>query len=330
MKKVQQKAVLNWFRANLRPLPWRKTSEPYKVWISEVMLQQTTSAAVIPYYHKFLKRFPNLKSLASANIEDVYEFWSGLGYYSRARNLHKCAEILMSQYGGEFPSSHTELIKLPGFGPYTSRAVSSIANNEPVGVLDGNVIRVLSRVENKKTKWWETKARNQLQEMADQWVQGVKSSEMNQALMEIGSTICLPKSPKCLLCPMMKMCKAQKLQSWQSLPLKKPKRKKELWLWTAKIRRKAGKIYFIKNNYAPFLKNSWFPEGKAHKVEGAPDKYDFRHTITHHEIYVRIEDNKANIKNSEKGEWVLLDESRKHAPASLVQKAINYAMETKA
>ena len=327
MKKAQQNSILDWFNSNKRPLPWRKSISAYRVWISEVMLQQTTSAAVIPYYQRFLKRFPTLKSLASAQIEDVYEYWSGLGYYSRARNLHKCANVIQNDLGGRFPKTHEELIKLPGFGPYTSRAVSSIANGESVGVLDGNVIRVMSRYLNKKFEWWMPKVRNEMQEHVDTWVQGVKSADMNSALMELGATICIPKNPKCILCPLMKTCQGRKAQTWDQLPLKKPKRKKEIWVWTAEVRHRADKVYLVKNNYAPFLKNSWFPEGKVRQVSKQPQEFDFRHTITHHEIYVRIQSNRANIKSSENGKWVPFDESRKQAPAALVQKALEYAME---
>ena len=135
--------LINWYLANRRPLPWRKDKNPYTIWISEVMLQQTTVAAVIPYFERFIERFPNQHTLAQAELSEVYEYWAGLGYYSRARNLHASAKII-SDSG--FPEDYSQLIQLPGFGPYTARAVASLAFDQKVGVLDGNVIRVLSRV----------------------------------------------------------------------------------------------------------------------------------------------------------------------------------------
>ena len=160
-----QKNLIAWYQKNKRVLPWRASQDPYKIWISEVMLQQTTVTAVIPYYEKFLKLFPTVQKLAAATIEDVYEMWAGLGYYSRARNLHKSAVLLseMILSGNGFPQSYQQLLELPGFGPYTARAVSSLAFGEKTGVLDGNVIRVLSRKYGIDSDWWQTVARNDLQ-----------------------------------------------------------------------------------------------------------------------------------------------------------------------
>ncbi|MFN8943830.1 MAG: A/G-specific adenine glycosylase, partial [Pseudobdellovibrionaceae bacterium] len=152
-----------WYLQNQRPLPWRKNQNPYAVWISEVMLQQTTVQAVIPFYERFLKRFPTVKSLADASLDDVYSYWSGLGYYSRARNIHSAAQII-AQNG--FPQSYQQLMFLPGFGPYTARAVSSISFQENVGVVDGNVIRVISRVFGRNDDWWQNKQRDEYQKIA--------------------------------------------------------------------------------------------------------------------------------------------------------------------
>ena len=189
-KNSEIKALEGWFSTNQRDLPWRQTKDPYKIWISEVMLQQTTSAAVIPFFNKFTKRLPTLKKLAYAKDSTVKELWAGLGYYSRARNLHKAAKILTTYK--EFPQTYTELIKLPGFGDYTSRSVSSIAFKENVGVIDGNVIRVFSRRFNKPLEWCKTKDKKELQSLADSIVTDKDSSVINQALMELGATICTP------------------------------------------------------------------------------------------------------------------------------------------
>ncbi|MCB0368811.1 MAG: A/G-specific adenine glycosylase, partial [Bdellovibrionales bacterium] len=218
-----------WYLKNRRPLPWRAHKDPYAIWISEVMLQQTTVAAVIPYYERFISNFPTVKALANAPVEQVLENWSGLGYYSRARNLHKSAQILATK---GFPSSYLDLIELPGFGPYTSRAVSSIAFGENVGVLDGNVIRVLSRHFGIAEPWWETKVRKKFQDLVDQIVNKGNSSVLNQALMELGATVCTPEKTLCVLCPLNKTCYALKKDEVQKFPLKKKKPKMLLWSYT--------------------------------------------------------------------------------------------------
>ena len=225
MNKINAKDKNNlqtWYEKNKRPLPWRQNKNPYFIWISETMLQQTTTAAVVPFFERFISRFPTLNSLAHAKESEVVEAWAGLGYYSRARNLHKSSKILNELK--EFPKSYEELIELPGFGPYTSRSVSSIAFSQSVGVLDGNVIRILTRKHNLNIEWWKTKERRVLQDLADQYVKDKESSVINQALMELGATVCTPKNPKCILCPWLKSCEAKKNKTIDELPVKKAKK----------------------------------------------------------------------------------------------------------
>lgn len=325
MTKNDSSKLQKWFQENQRPLPWRENRDPYRIWISETMLQQTTTQAVIPFFKKFLKKFPTVKSLAKAEEADVLEAWSGLGYYSRARNLHKAAKEILQL--GSFPQSYEQLIQLPGFGPYTSRAVSSIAFSENVGVLDGNVIRILSRKENLKAQWWKTAERKQLQELADKVVYGFPANELNQAMMELGATICTPTSPTCYLCPWLKSCKSHKTNEHLDLPLKKPKKTKEIWIWEPYFELKKKNIPLTKNTYSPFLKNQWLFPGTARKVSAKPKSYDFKHNITHHEIYVCIKNNQKNIKkDKEKTDinWVHIDSLKKWNPASLLQKVIKH------
>ena len=196
--------LLEWFGHNQRDLPWRKNKDPYSVWLSEVMLQQTTVKAVIPYFNKFIKTFPKVERLAESSIEDIYELWAGLGYYSRARSLHKAAKEIVAL--GGFPTHHKDLLQLPGLGDYTARAVASIAFGEPVGVVDGNVIRVLSRRWNADWEWWKTGPKKEIQAIADLLASTENPSHTNQGLMELGSTVCTPKSPTCFLCPWQKRC----------------------------------------------------------------------------------------------------------------------------
>ena len=263
-----QAKLLQWFEEHQRPLPWRQKPKPYHILVSETMLQQTTVTSVIPYYHRFMERFPTLSSLASASEPDVVEYWAGLGYYSRARNLLKVAKEIKKLK--KFPRSYLELIRLPGLGPYTSRAISSIAFKESVGVLDGNVIRVLSRLYNLEMEWWKSAGRRVLQDLSDRAVCGVDSSCMNQAMMELGSTICTAQSPTCLICPLLDECQSQKAGRERSLPLSRPRKKREVWIWKPLLYKRRNEIGFVKNNYAPFLKGQLMLPGSAKKQQKNP------------------------------------------------------------
>lgn len=320
--KRDQERLLSWYRQGHRPLPWRKNRDVFRIWISETMLQQTTSAAVIPYFERFIEKFPTLHHLAKASETEVLKLWAGLGYYSRARNLHRAAQLLAEM--STFPRTYQELIELPGFGPYTARAVSSLAFDEPVGVLDGNVIRVLSRHYLKKVEWWTGTGRKTLQELVDHLVSEAKSSgEVNQALMELGATVCLPQNPKCLLCPWLKSCSAYKHDQVPMLPLKKPKRAREIWHWEAYVHRKKDKLALIRNNYAPFLKGQWILPGQTRKLRKKPPQYDFMHSITHHDIFVTVI--KSPLKMSLPSTdtvWVNPESLAEWTPASLVRKAL--------
>jgi A/G-specific adenine glycosylase len=317
---MNKQKLLQWYNQNKRDLPWRNTQDPYMIWISEVMLQQTTVKAVIPYYEKFLKKFPTVKSLSKASIKEVYTYWAGLGYYSRADNLHKASKQL-SQTG--FPKTHTELLEYPGFGPYTSRAVSSFAFKDKVGVLDGNVIRFLSRYHGLSIPWWENSSRITLQGYADNWVSNTDSSQTNQALIEIGATICTPKSPSCLLCPVRRDCTAYAKNLQDSLPLKKERKKNEIWIWEPEIYIQSGKIGFTKNNYASFLKGKMIFPGRVKKLKTAPKIYNYKHNITHHEIFVKLT-KKNKIATKDKLTWITKNQIVKINPASLIQKALKF------
>lgn len=197
--------LLTWFAKSARDLPWRRTRDPYRIWISEVMLQQTRVATVIDRYEQFTRRFPSLLSLALAREEDVLALWSGLGYYKRARMLHSAAQLLANTYGGSLPKSSLELRRLPGVGDYTAAAIASIAHNEPVAVVDGNVERVIVRlmaIPAATSKLSVTR----LKDAAGQLLDSKKPGAFNQAMMELGATICLPRMPLCVSCPVMEFC----------------------------------------------------------------------------------------------------------------------------
>ena len=200
---AEQRAFLRWYDANRRDLPWRHTRDPYRIWISEIMLQQTRVAVVIDRYERFLRRFPSVRALARAQENEVLAEWSGLGYYRRARNLHAAAKRLMQEHAGEFPSSSDALRKLPGIGRYTAAAIASIAFGEPVAVVDGNVERVLRRMLGNQLsgeRIWFT-----AQELLDVRRPG----DFNQSMMELGATVCLPTQPVCGDCPVRKFCRTQ-------------------------------------------------------------------------------------------------------------------------
>jgi A/G-specific adenine glycosylase len=313
--------LLAWYAQNKRALPWRANRDPYRIWISETMLQQTTTTAVIPFFERFVTRFPSLESLAVAPQEAVLEMWAGLGYYSRARNLHKSAQALHK--AGGFPRGHKELLEFPGFGPYTARAVSSLAFGEEAGVVDGNVIRVLARFYGEGWEWWRNKTRDEIQKLADAWVAGVPSPDMNQALMELGRTVCTPKIATCMMCPLRASCVALKEDLIATLPKPKPRRAREIWVWEPEIHREGGKLMLWKNTAVPFAKGHWVLPGIAKKVSAKPGKFDYKHTITHHDIYVTLQD----ARTTPAGEilWVEPKEIRKYAPTSLVQKALDAA-----
>lgn len=208
----------SWFAVYQRDLPWRRTRDPYAIWISEIMLQQTRVAAVIPYYERFLARFPNFHTLAESSEPDLLAHWAGLGYYYRARNLQKAAQIMHA--AGAFPSTFEEIRGLPGIGDYTAAAVASIGFDLPHAVLDGNVFRVLSRLGNDATNIASSVGRKHFSGKAEELLDHEQPGAFNQAMMELGATVCLPKNPQCLLCPVASHCKARKNGTQNTLPVK--------------------------------------------------------------------------------------------------------------
>jgi A/G-specific adenine glycosylase len=219
-----RKRLLVWFRQFQRDLPWRRTNDPYRIWLSEIMLQQTRVAAAIPYYERFLERFPDIQTLAAAPQEEVLRLWSGLGYYSRARNLQKAGQQIVAKHDGQFPKDREQVLDLPGIGTYTAAAILSIAFGEKYAVLDGNVARVLARLGAIRGDLRVSRRWLQLQVTADKYLDPESPGDWNQAMMELGATLCTPKSPQCLLCPAMQLCEGRKLGIAESLPEKRQKR----------------------------------------------------------------------------------------------------------
>ena len=215
-----RRALLAWYDEHRRDLPWRRTRDPYAIWISEAMLQQTRVETVIPYYERFLARFPNVETLATAEQDDVLGLWAGLGYYSRARNLHRAAQKVADEHGGVLPDDAAGLRKLPGVGRYTAGAVASIAFDKPEPVVDGNVVRVLSRVLGVREDVGAKSVIDHLWVQAGALARGPRPGDLNQALMELGATLCTPRAPRCLVCPLEGHCDAKRRGDAEELPRK--------------------------------------------------------------------------------------------------------------
>jgi len=318
-----KRALLAWYRANRRDLPWRRTRDPYRIWVSEIMLQQTRAQAVIPYYEKFLERFPTATALARAAEQDVLACWSGLGYYSRARNLQKAARLT----GGALPRDYQAIRDLPGVGDYTAAAIASIAFGLPYAVLDGNVMRVIARVTNDDSDTGAPRTRARFQQIAQQWLDSESPGAFNQALMELGATICLPRAPRCLLCPLVSCCEARGAGRETQLPVKLRKVAPEkidatlviverrgrilLWQRTPDSRRMAG--------FWELPAPEQLPELQAPREVGT-----FRHTITNHHYRFTVRAGEA-IRAPRPLRWIPIGDLRGLALSTTSRKALKLA-----
>jgi A/G-specific adenine glycosylase len=265
--------LLSWYDHHRRDLPWRDQPDPYRVWVSEVMLQQTQVTTVVPYYERFLQRFPALAALAAASLDDVLKAWEGLGYYARARNLHAAARLVVADYEGQLPDSYTELRQLPGFGDYTAGALASIAFGERVPAVDGNVKRVLARLFAVQDDVTRSATARRLRAIAADLVPPDRPGEFNQALMELGATLCTPTSPRCLLCPLNAGCDGLAQGIHESLPVRAPRRERPHYDVTAAvIHHDDGRLLIAQRKTEAMLGGLWeFPGGKCQPGETLPD-----------------------------------------------------------
>jgi len=275
--------LIDWYRKGHRDLPWRRTGEPYRIWVSEIMLQQTRAQAAIPYYERFLERFPTVTALAAATEEEVLALWSGLGYYSRARNLRRAAQHV-SQAGG-FPREYEAIRALPGVGDYTAAAIASIAFGRPHAVLDGNVMRVVARIEADSGDIASARTRQRFRAIAQEWLDPKQPGAFNQALMELGATVCLPRNPLCLLCPLASHCAAHQQGAVTQYPVKLRKTEPVQIAAVLLLVRRGTRILLRKTEAgARRMAGFWelpppeqLPDARIGKTVGT-----FRHTITHH------------------------------------------------
>ncbi len=317
-------AMLEWYDRNRRDLPWRAKNDikpdPYHVWMSEIMLQQTTVATVKSYFEKFLYLWPTVEEMAASPQEDILKEWAGLGYYARARNLHRCANVITEEYGGKFPTTEYELIKLPGIGDYTAAAIASIAFGEAAAVVDGNIERIISRVHRINTPL--PQAKKIIKEKTALVTPNQRPGDFAQAMMDLGASHCSPKKPSCLLCPVHNMCGAQKIGDMEIYPVKPPKKTKptrrtlSFWLEhddhiLLQRRPNEGLLGGMPGLYStPWVERSTFPK-KEEWLQHRPSE-DYwkpheglaKHTFTHFHLETKLLVAKANKRyNIEDGFW---------------------------
>jgi A/G-specific adenine glycosylase len=260
-----RRRLLGWYRRNQRKLPWRRPGpdrdDPYRIWLSEVMLQQTRVAVARPYYRRFLRRFPTFSALARAHPEEVLKLWAGLGYYARARSLHRAAQQIVTRHRGRFPRSLEEALALPGIGRYTAAAVLSIAYRQPYAVLDGNVARVLARLSALRGDLRASKRWKKLQKLAQRLLAPHTPGDWNQAIMELGATLCTPRAPRCGLCPVSRWCRAYALSLTHDLPETPPRRKPvQMRIAAAVLLDRRGRTLVVKQADGAVFSQLWqFP-----------------------------------------------------------------------
>ena len=264
--------LLDWYEQHQRRLPWRGESQPYYVWLSEVMLQQTQVDTVIPYFERFVRAFPDITTLAAADQQAVLKLWEGLGYYSRARNLHKTARILVARHGGELPRDLAALSQLPGLGPYTTAAVGSIAFGHPVPAVDGNVLRVFCRFWGIDTDVRRPGLREELQSRLAPFIASVTPSAFNQAMMEVGALVCRPRAPRCEACPLTEECAAFHTGRTAELPVKGARKPVPHYQIVVGVVWKDGTFLLTRRRQNQMLGGLWvFPGGKLRDEELPPE-----------------------------------------------------------
>ncbi|WP_100406399.1 A/G-specific adenine glycosylase [Bacillus solitudinis] len=346
--KGYQSALIEWFDDNHRSLPWRENKDPYRVWVSEIMLQQTRVDTVIPYYLNFMREFPSLEDLATAEEDRLLKAWEGLGYYSRVRNLQTAVREVVSEYGGQVPKTRAEISTLKGIGPYTAGAILSIAYGKPEPAVDGNVMRVLSRVLLVKEDIAKAKTRKLFEEILYELIPQLDPSAFNQGLMELGALICTPTSPGCLLCPVRTYCRAYHAGQEHNLPIKSKKKKPiEKKMAALVLINKNGEVLIEKRPEIGLLARLWhFPNieitqeqsGVEELVSFCKSEYDasveidtpiqfvqhvFSHLIWNITVYdVTIEN--QSIEETETRKWVSWKQIEQYAFPVSHQKIIEH------
>lgn len=311
--------LLAWYKKFKRDLPWRRTKDPYRIWVSEVMLQQTRVETVIDYYQRFTKKFPTIDSLSKANEHDVLKQWQGLGYYRRAKLIHRAAKEVSKKYNGELPTTRSDLSELPGFGPYTSGAVASIAFGEKVSAVDGNVKRVLSRI---------FATHENIESIAEQAADVEHPSDWTQALMELGAIICVPKNPKCLICPVSKECVAFQTQTVEQFPqVSKKAKTKSIYATISMIQHPTQyKILIQKRGDEGRFAGMWeFPTEETSDKQNTKNSIgSFTHILTHRTIHADVIFKKSTKKfrAAKNQKWISLNEIKEYPFSKMQLKAL--------
>ena len=320
------KQLLDWYKKNGRDMPWRVKGgahfNPYAVWISEIMLQQTTVQTVREYFLRWMERFPDIQTLAAADISEVLLMWQGLGYYTRARKIHECAKVLINQYNGKIPSDREKLLKLPGIGPYTASSICCFAFNLPETVVDGNVIRVLARIYGLT----HLVTKEEIYALAKPLTPSDQGADYASAIMDLGATVCTPDKPKCSLCPWKKQCMAHKKNLTEQIPLiqKPPKQTRigNLWL----IKNKKGE-YCIRKRLEKGLLSGlyefpWQYENKSPLYPLSTPVFQITHTFTHFKLTLRVYQISENTSPISDGIFVLPVHFRDFPFSTLMRKVI--------
>jgi A/G-specific adenine glycosylase len=325
-RKKIQKRLIQWYEKNKRDLPWRRTHDPFAIWVSEIMLQQTQVDTVIPYYQRFLKAFPTVRNLAKADLSRVLKAWEGLGYYSRARNLHKASRIVLKDFGGRIPDHPEDLLCLPGIGKYTAGAILSIAHNKDAPVLDGNVKRVLSRLFAISGDPASGKTGSLLWSLSESLVPKGHASDFNQALMDLGATVCIPKAPQCPRCPLKTFCMGRLSGNPEQYPSPKAKKKIPHIEGVSAVIVNDGKVLLNRRASKGLLGGLWeFPNWKVEgreldqrgklrnrikkkmgiKVEVKESIGTFKQTFSHFRLTLHVYRCEA-IDSVNRGRWTLV------------------------
>ena len=332
-------AVLTWYdKFGRKHLPWQQNKTLYGVWLSEVMLQQTQVATVIPYFERFVKTFPNLTALADAPLDEVLHLWTGLGYYARARNLHKAAQVMRDQYCGKFPTEFEQVLALPGVGRSTAGAILSSCLNAPYAILDGNVKRVLSRYFAVNGWPGEKKTEDRLWQLTGEVTPNAQVADFNQAMMDLGAMVCTRSKPKCSLCPLQSNCRANAEQNWQAYPGKKPKKALPERDSYFLLLEKDGKVALEQRENAGLWGGLYcFPqfadkqELLAYLASNGIQQYQewtaFRHTFSHfhldiYPIYARFDD-QTNPEDMDRSDWKKVAEKQNQYQSALLS-AVKY------
>lgn len=339
-----RKNLLGWYDRNKRDLPWRRSKDPYAIFVSEMMLQQTQVKTVIPYYERFLKELPDWKSLAKAKEEKVLKLWEGLGYYRRARNLQAAARKIAGDLAGRLPDTLEEILEIPGVGPYSAGAVLSIAFQKSHPVVDGNVIRVFSRLFLLRGNLKTGEGHKKVWELAENLISPRRPGDFNQAVMELGATVCLPDNPQCLLCPLISHCQAAQKGLQNELPeMPKATPTVEVPMAALYVGQKGKVLVKKRSKNEKWLKGLWeFPSAQGKTFEEALQKLEnelkvkadrqavqeVKHQITHHKVRLRLFQAvpAKSIRLSKELKWVSLGELVKLPFASAQNKLRNWAL----